>query len=78
MDDILATLQCAQAAIEAYTSLSGSHGGVNWDLVDLVTDLMHFARARDLDPVTIIDQAQQHFSLETDAAQGIGKTTLDP
>jgi hypothetical protein len=76
MDDILTTLQCAQAAVEAYTSVSGSHGSVSWELVDLVTDLMHFARAGDLDPVTIIRQAQQHFTAETEAAQRVVKTLL--
>ena len=78
MSEIVSTLQCAQAAIEAYTAVSGSHGGVSWDLVDLVADLMHFAQARDLDPVTILENAQRHFSAESELAEGISKVTLHP
>jgi hypothetical protein len=64
MDHLLAALQHAEAAVEAYTELSGAHGGAGCDLVDLVTDLLHFARDRDLDPLSIIIQAQEHFSSE--------------
>jgi hypothetical protein len=69
MDDLCAALQCAQAAVEAYTELSGAHGGAACDLVDLLTDLMHVARDRDLDPLSIIIQAQEHFSREAPPLQ---------
>jgi hypothetical protein len=69
MDDLVAALQCAQAAVEAYAELSGAHGGATCDLVDLLTDLMHFARDRDLDPLSIIIQAQEHFSREAPPLQ---------
>jgi hypothetical protein len=78
MDDILTMLECAQAAVETYTSLSGYHGGDVCDIIDLVADLMHFAKHHDLDPISIISQAQQHFSAEAAPAQDTKATVLRP
>jgi hypothetical protein len=73
MDNIVTAFQCARAAVEAYTVASGPHAITSRDIVDLVTDLMHFAQAWDLDPATIISQAQEHFSVESGLAQNLAK-----
>jgi hypothetical protein len=73
MDNIVTAFQCAQVAVEAYTDASGSHAITSRDIVDLVTDLMHFAQAWDLEPASIIAQAQEHFSVESALARNLAK-----
>jgi hypothetical protein len=65
MDRFSTGAEFAEAALETYVSLNGPTGAKQCEIVDLITDLLHLAKSRGLDPSAILQKADQHFRAET-------------
>jgi hypothetical protein len=60
-----ATAECARAALDAYVRIQGSAGERQFEIIDLVTDLLHLAASEGLDPRAINANAALHLQAET-------------
>ena len=59
------TAECARAALDAYVRIQGSAGERQFEIIDLVTDLLHLAASEGLDPRAINAKAALHLQAET-------------
>ena len=57
--------QSARAALDAYLRVQGSSGERQFEIIDLVTDLLHLAAHEGLDPKAISAKAELHLHAET-------------
>jgi len=54
-----------QVTLQYYVPLVGDQGEpTDWQMVDLLADLMHFGRREKLDFDNILDRARRHFDTE--------------
>ena len=65
MKRMMAGVEAAQAALQAYVELNGSTGISKCDVVDLVADLLHFVENQGLDASDVLSKAGRHFQAET-------------
>jgi hypothetical protein len=56
--------ESARAALLAYLSRQGSTGQREFEIVDLVADLLHLARDEGIDPQTVTARAELHYRAE--------------
>ena len=54
----------AETALEAFTEARGADES-EMDIIDLVADLMHYAKSKHYDPQSILDSATMHFEAES-------------
>jgi hypothetical protein len=56
--------ESARVALLAYLSRQGSTGQREFEIVDLVADLLHLARDEGIDPETVTARAELHYRAE--------------
>jgi hypothetical protein len=61
--------ESARAALDAYLHLQGSSGERQFEIIDLVADLLHLAAYEGLDTRAISTKAELHFQAETEQSR---------
>ncbi len=69
MSDLDTRASYARAALTEYVRLHGSSGRMQFDIVDLVSDLLHLACHERLHPRQVLEAAALHMEAEI-AAEG--------
>jgi hypothetical protein len=65
MKRMLAGVEAARTALNAYVGMNGSTGTCECDVVDLVADLLHFVESQGVDSSGVLSKAGRHFEAET-------------
>ena len=65
-------MAAAETAVKAYEKRLGEEGARAEDeqIIDLITDLLHFAESKGLDPQKLADQAADHYEDESEESDG--------
>lgn len=59
-------VESARIALDAYLRIHGASGERQFEIIDLVTDLLHLAVSEGLDGTAISAKAELHFQAETE------------
>ncbi len=67
MPDLDERTKYARAALSEYVRLHGSGGQTQFDIVDLISDLLHLASREGLNPRQLLRAADLHLEAEIEA-----------
>ena len=59
-------IDAAKHALSAYNEARDFNDELKTEIIDLVTDLLHYARKEGLDAGVILFHAENHFAVETE------------